>query len=361
MLWPLTLAGRAAVAARRGRSATPCLVALFAGLAVGAPLTALWWSNDAAYFVSWARFGGDRRRRCPRRGPGGGGRRHGGGARRLVALHATDPSTVHLSRRRRGRGPRPTSLPPSDALYDDRTLTRLLGMRRTMWVVPTAVVPVVQSASTAEVEARERKRLVQAIEQAGAGRPTALRLARRGRGGDASPLSPTARRRPGGRRSARRCRRSAQRCCSAATSKWAVEQNLTTRVLLLLGATRCRSSAAGPPARGRRAATRGCRRRRGSDRPRARPPVDRPTARVELARRWLGRLRAGDGRGSALVGGVDARGDRQALRRRRRRGGRARRRRHRHRARRTTSTPSPPVEPWVALLPALDPTAMGWK
>ena len=56
VLWPLTLAALAALAARRGRSTVPWLVVLFTGLAVSAPLTARWWSNDAAYFASWPRF-----------------------------------------------------------------------------------------------------------------------------------------------------------------------------------------------------------------------------------------------------------------------------------------------------------------
>jgi peptidoglycan/LPS O-acetylase OafA/YrhL len=56
VLWPLTLAALAALAARRGRSTAPALLAMFALLAVGAPLTAAWWSADAAYLASWPRF-----------------------------------------------------------------------------------------------------------------------------------------------------------------------------------------------------------------------------------------------------------------------------------------------------------------
>ena len=67
----------------------------------------------------------------------------------VVALHATDPSTVHLSIAARTAA---ADVSPAErALYDDRVLTRLLGMRRTMWVVPTTLVPIVQAASTAEV------------------------------------------------------------------------------------------------------------------------------------------------------------------------------------------------------------------
>ena len=42
------------------------------------------------------------------------------------------------------------------ALYDDRTLVRMLGMRRTMFVVPTTFVPVVQHSSSDAVATRMR-------------------------------------------------------------------------------------------------------------------------------------------------------------------------------------------------------------
>ncbi|MGH2685844.1 MAG: acyltransferase family protein, partial [Actinomycetota bacterium] len=58
LVWPLVMIGLTAWAARRPDRprATVALTALFVVLAVSAPLTARWWSADAAYFASWARF-----------------------------------------------------------------------------------------------------------------------------------------------------------------------------------------------------------------------------------------------------------------------------------------------------------------
>ncbi len=76
-------------------------------------------------------------------------------AQALVALHATDPATVHLSAA--ARQVAPTVAAMEDALYTSRTLMRMLGMRRTMFVVPDAVAPLVQAGCTAAVAVRERK------------------------------------------------------------------------------------------------------------------------------------------------------------------------------------------------------------
>jgi len=53
----------------------------------------------------------------------------------LVVLHATDPASVYLSIAARTDDLGAEQL--SEALYEDRTLIRMLGMRRTMFVVPT--------------------------------------------------------------------------------------------------------------------------------------------------------------------------------------------------------------------------------
>jgi peptidoglycan/LPS O-acetylase OafA/YrhL len=57
-LWPVAVLGITGLAARRGghRTVTAVLVGLFLLLSAGAVLTARWWSADAAYFASWARF-----------------------------------------------------------------------------------------------------------------------------------------------------------------------------------------------------------------------------------------------------------------------------------------------------------------
>jgi hypothetical protein len=86
-------------------------------------------------------------------------------ARALVALHATDPATVHLSAAARMREPDVAAV--ERALYEDRSLIRMLGMRRTMFVVPDELAPVVQASCTDAIAARERTRLVQRLQDAG--------------------------------------------------------------------------------------------------------------------------------------------------------------------------------------------------
>ena len=86
-------------------------------------------------------------------------------ARDLVALHATDPATVYLAAAARLQAP--TVRAVERALYDDRTLVRLLGMRRTMFVVPVELVPIVHAACTRAIAATERRRLVGHIEEGG--------------------------------------------------------------------------------------------------------------------------------------------------------------------------------------------------
>ncbi len=96
-------------------------------------------------------------------------------ARDLVALHATDPASVHLSAAARMRAPDPAAM--ASALYEERTLLRMLGMRRTMFVMPVELVPVVQAACTRAIAERERRRLVARLEGAGIARDGARWLA----------------------------------------------------------------------------------------------------------------------------------------------------------------------------------------
>ncbi len=76
----------------------------------------------------------------------------------LVALHATDPASVYLSLAARSGDLRSAHI--AAALYDDRTMVRMLGMRRTMFVVPTETAALVQHSSTNAVAARLRRALV---------------------------------------------------------------------------------------------------------------------------------------------------------------------------------------------------------
>jgi hypothetical protein len=79
----------------------------------------------------------------------------------LVVLHATDPASVYLSIAARSADLKADQL--SEALYDDRTLIRMLGMRRTMFVVPTQMAPIVQHSSSDAVAARLRRVLVKEL------------------------------------------------------------------------------------------------------------------------------------------------------------------------------------------------------
>jgi hypothetical protein len=73
----------------------------------------------------------------------------------LVGLHSSDPATVFLSARARVDGFDPAHL--EDALYRRRSVVRVLGMRRTLFVVPTALVDVIDAACTkALVQAQRR-------------------------------------------------------------------------------------------------------------------------------------------------------------------------------------------------------------
>ncbi len=82
-----------------------------------------------------------------------------------MTLHSTDAVTVFLSVLARTEGVAPADI--ERALYADRTLVRMLAMRRTLWVVPRELVPVVEAAATRAVAARERRRLEGMIRDSG--------------------------------------------------------------------------------------------------------------------------------------------------------------------------------------------------
>ncbi|MFF6860812.1 winged helix DNA-binding domain-containing protein [Streptomyces ardesiacus] len=76
----------------------------------------------------------------------------------LVALHGTDPSSVYLATWARTNDGSVREV--ERALYEDRTLIRLLGMRRTVFVTTLDVAPVMQAACSLAVAARERRKLL---------------------------------------------------------------------------------------------------------------------------------------------------------------------------------------------------------
>jgi len=85
----------------------------------------------------------------------------------MVALHATDPVTVYLSAR--ARVPSATVEAVDEALYSERGIVRMLGMRRTVFVVPAPLLPVVQRACTDDVARRLRRQLERDLANGGVG------------------------------------------------------------------------------------------------------------------------------------------------------------------------------------------------
>lgn len=79
-------------------------------------------------------------------------------ARAVVCLHASDPATVYLSALARCAGADLEDV--SEALYVRRDLVRMMGMRRTLFVVPREDVPVVHQAAALDVAATIRKRII---------------------------------------------------------------------------------------------------------------------------------------------------------------------------------------------------------
>ena len=87
-------------------------------------------------------------------------------AEAMVALHATDPVTVYLSAWARSR----CTVEEADAaLYTERAVVRMLGMRRTVFVVPAGLTGVVQAACTDDVSRRMRRQLEKDLAKGGVG------------------------------------------------------------------------------------------------------------------------------------------------------------------------------------------------
>lgn len=85
----------------------------------------------------------------------------------MVALHATDPLTVYLSAR--ARVPSAAAAAVDAALYTERQIVRVLGMRRTVFAVPAPLLPVVQRACTDDVARRIRRQLERDLANGGIG------------------------------------------------------------------------------------------------------------------------------------------------------------------------------------------------
>jgi hypothetical protein len=273
-------------------------------------------------------------------------------ARRVVALHATDPASVFIAVWARTDSVAPAAI--AEALYERRALVRMLGMRRTMFVVPADLRPVIQESTMPRIESAQRRLLVRHLRELAAVRDPEPWL------GDVerSVLAALAAR--GGLATAEQLAGDEPRLRTqlvvAEGKPYQATQNITSRVLLLLGAQ-------GHIVRGLPTGSLLSQRYQWAlaqqwlpSAGEALPPAQ---ARAELARRWLTAfgpaplddLRWWTGWTAAEVkqavadlhvrevdtggaAGILLPGDEDR---------------------------SPAAGPWVALLPALDPTVMGWS
>ncbi|MFD0256315.1 winged helix DNA-binding domain-containing protein [Streptomyces sp. NPDC127113] len=265
----------------------------------------------------------------------------------LVALHGTDPATVHLAVGARLTDAAKTVGATERALYEDGTLVRMHGMRHTVFVFPAELTAVVHASTGRTVAARERAALLK--DMAGAGAPDAAWLAEV----EESALSALARR--GQATAAELARdepRLKERFVYAAGKSYEGVHTVSTRLLRVLGVE-------GKVVRGRPLGSWTSSQFRWAPAP-EHPELDPGEAQAELLRRWLvacGPATEDDlkwwtgwrvtevRRALAAIGaeavaldegtGYVAAGDAGPV--------------------------SGPAEPWAALLPGLDPTAMGWR
>ena len=263
----------------------------------------------------------------------------------IIGLHGTDPASVYLAAwARTGAG----QADVEHALYTEHALVRMLGMRRTVFVVPASLVPVIQAACTDQIAGRMRRDLARRVQESGIATDGGNWLKEVG---EATVRALEARGSATGAELARDEPRLRAQLVYAADKSYGGPVNVTTRLLTLL-------SAEGLIVRGRP---------RGGwtssqftwsaagDQPR--PPA--AAARAELARRWLhafGPAPAADlqwwtgwtagqvkqALGQLEIAEVDLRGTPGVM---------------------LAAAEDAPAaaEPWPALLPALDPTAMGWR
>ena len=261
----------------------------------------------------------------------------------LVGLHATDPATVYLSAWARVPGFEVADL--ERCLYDDLTLVRHLCMRRTLFVLPTDLVTITQAAATDAVAARMRAGLVKELEAEGVAADGSVWLDALG---DAVVAAVIERGASTGAELAAAVPLLRTKLSGASPTAAAI----TPRVITLVAAQ-------GRLARGRPQGSWTSSTHRWRTVPPTPPGPVRDDAIAELARRWLrcfGPAPLGDLVWWSGLGVTELK-----------------------RALQTVETvevdldgqaallladdlePAPPVEPWVALLPSLDPTPMGWK
>ena len=266
----------------------------------------------------------------------------------LVALHSTDPPTVYLSAM--VRMVHPSIAAVEQALYVDRQLIRHHAMRRTLWVATPPVARRMHAAATLALVEPERRRTRQMLVANGVADPEAwLAEAERLVLADLRQHGPSTARAVGERLPALR-----QPLQLAPGKSYAAIQGAHTRVLALLGFAglmlRTRPSSWINGAYAYAAAEDWLPGGLGGEDPRV--------AAAELAGHWLRRFGPGTTTDLAWWMGWPLRTTRQSL------------------ADcgavevelaaglgwlAPDDEPVSAAEPWVAVLPGLDPTTMGWK
>ncbi len=263
-------------------------------------------------------------------------------ARAVVAFHGTDPASVFLSAAARLSAPDLRSI--ERAIYDDRTLIRMLCMRRTVFTVPADLAPVAQAACGNDVARLERRRTLQFLEDAGLGGDAWLREVE-----EATLTALRARGEAAATELSADVPRLREKIVLSPGKKYEARPAIAARVLLGLAAE-------GRIIRGRPHGSWTSSRFRWSPVEEPMPDLPVEEARAELVRRWLAAYGPGTESDVKWWTGLTMTQVRKALK-------------DAEQVDLDGATgfvlegdtdPVPAPEPWVALLPALDPTIMGW-
>ncbi|HZD79493.1 MAG TPA: winged helix DNA-binding domain-containing protein [Actinomycetota bacterium] len=274
-------------------------------------------------------------------------------ARAMVGLHSSDPSTVFLSAYARVQRFRTADM--EDALYERRSLVRMLGMRRTLFVVPRDLAAVMDEACTKALAPGERRRLTRMLEEQGVAPGSGgARWIRRVEHATLRALGAR------GEATARELTKDVPELGSKLTfgegKRWGGTMGVSTRILFLL-ATDGRIVRTRPLGGWTSGQYRWARTENWLAEPL--PVVEHDEARTDLLRRWLRAFGPGTMADVRWWTGWTAKLAAQTLR-----------------AVEAVEVemkegtgyllpddlePVPRPEPWAALLPGLDPTVMGWK
>jgi hypothetical protein len=146
----------------------------------------------------------------------------------LIALHSSDPASVYLSAVARMVEPSTDAM--SAALYDQRTLVRHHGMRRTIWVYTLEVARIVHASSTADIARGEWKRLAKWVAASGFADPDSWIAAAR-----ADTLAALHKHGPCTARALGKAVPALTHKIEVGDGKYAVAQSAHTRILLNLG------------------------------------------------------------------------------------------------------------------------------